>query len=187
MNKTECDNILSRIRKIPLHTLPEELRDDVKLQNLVEGVVISIDNKCYLVLSKSEYKEGVYEWYEIELQSVESGEIIFLDFTDENHEITIWIVGKVDLNSINHDIEDIRDFACKARGSIVSSGQKFYFESSGTATCKTEEGDTTFVYYMFCTENGLKISIQEWSGGIVNIAEGKKIFLEKIRVISYNK
>jgi preprotein translocase subunit YajC len=165
----------------------------MSIENVQAGGLIKLttvgenmDDYDVTISRRHVYKEGGYEWFELEGDNGSSTVWLSVEKDDEL-EVNL-AVKKSKLRVLGVSIKDLEEMENNNEGEIEYEDEKFYYESSGEADF-FKDGNTNnpeaFYYWEFENENGSRfISIEEWEDGDVDVTISLPVKQSQITVFS---
>lgn len=179
---TESLYRLDRIRQMPKF-LPELERVTLTVESVQKGGYVKVDGVIYQVTAKHRYYETwkekgkvkSCEWFELELESIRTGEKTYLEYErDDELELSMW-QKDISLRRIGVTRSQLDEFDDEEEGDFRFDGRNYEYDDSGEATfyrnC-TGEGEN-FYYWDFEDSSGHNfIGCEKWGDGSYNACVG---------------
>lgn len=146
----------------------------------------NMDDYDVTISSRHVYREGGYEWFELEGDNGSNTVWLSVEKDDEL-EVTL-AVKKSKLRVLGVSTKDLEEMENNNEGEIEYEDETFYYESSGEADF-FKDGDMNnpeaFYYWEFENENGSRfISVEEWEDGDVDVTISLPVKQSQISVFS---
>lgn len=181
--------VLVRALPAPL-SKAEQLKRSIK--NVGPGDCLSLDGEFFFIEEKSRYKEGSSQWFELRLVSLLAGEIVFLEWEEDDEiEISLWRGARSKLCDLNLTAGDLRRFDDEERGSFMYQGLVYTYDESDEAiwfqgNVPNAKGRKLY-YWDFSQRDGRRlISVERW-GDEYEVCFGSRVDPRLIVVIAQAK
>lgn len=155
------------IRQLTAVIRPEE-RHRFNLTDIKKDGFIRLDERLYLIQEVYRYEERskkgkvTWRWYELELFGIEKGDIVYLEFEDDDG-LDISITDAVlKMRDINTTMKGVRAIAEEENGEISYNNSRYYYEDDGSAFFIREDEEQPVILYEFESDDEKYITIEAW-------------------------
>ncbi|MDH5721555.1 MAG: DUF4178 domain-containing protein [Spirochaetia bacterium] len=187
-------SLFKRIKNLAkTNTEPDNSGQELLIQNVRQGAVIHLraigadmEDFDLKVIGRHVYKQGNYEWYELECDK--GGEKVWIDLEDDD-EIELAIgMRKLKLNDLKITTSDLTHMDDEEEGSFTFEGETYYLEDSDSAVFlrNGEEAKAEKLYYWdFESDSGDKfIGVEKWGNKEYSVTLSESIDLNQVTVFS---
>lgn len=183
--KRQFDQQFERIRSLdPTSVVPESERHRLTIKDVKFGGVLKMDERHFMVTSIGRYTEmtdesyskaTAWQWFELKLFCLETAEIKFLEW-EEDDEIEIsTTIEKVDFQNLKDDMDDAIDEddleeIVDKRESILYGGTTYAYSNDYPVTFQRDVNDSkseklNVYFYSFKANETEQLTIEEWQLG----------------------
>lgn len=170
---------------------PRSNPDEPRIENVGPGGVFNLrgfgpnmEDLDVIVLARHLYREGGFEWFELEGESGDR-KIWLTVVEDDELEISV-VLRKLSLAELGLSKKQLKRFDKKEKGSFAFEGVEYVYDDSGDATF-IRNGDQRsmedFYYWDFDARDGKQsVTVEKWADGTYEVHVSQTIRASQITV-----
>lgn len=170
--------------------------DELSINNVEAGGMLHLKNigpemRSYdvQIISKHIYRQGNYEWYELEGDN--GKEKIWLEYEDDDEICVSITLEKLKLRDIGLSKEDLNRIDDEEEGHLDFRGITYYYEDSDDAEFLRHGNSNqaeAFYYWDFESDDGKHfLGVEKWGGNDYEVFYSEAVKLSQISIYSLRK
>ena len=158
------DKQFDAIRSMPV-PIPRAERYRSSIEQVGARGYIRVVGQLCQVLDVHRYREKKWEWYEIELFNIESGDTLYLEWEkDDELEVSL-NQPPITLRDIGATADEIEEMSDEEEGTIRYDGKSYEYEDDYGAVFYrggAGEGEPVYVYDFETSDERWCLTVEEW-------------------------